>query len=54
MTDYRCPYCLSPLTDADATSDNDALWCADCCQRVEYSDALEAWEKAAQQRKDRR
>lgn len=43
---YRCPYCHLPLTDADATKDGDALWCADCAQRVEYYDAIEAYEES--------
>ena len=46
MTDYRCPYCLLPLTDADVTRDGDALYCADCGLRVEYFDALTAYEES--------
>lgn len=46
MTDYRCPYCHSPLTDADATRDGDALKCADCGERVEYFGALAAYEES--------
>ena len=36
-----CPYCGSELTDADASRDGEALYCADCGQRVEYFDMLE-------------
>lgn len=44
--DYRCPYCFSPLVDADVTRDGDALRCPDCAQRVEYFDAMEAYEES--------
>ncbi len=44
---YRCPYCHLPLTDADVTKDGDALWCADCTQRVEYFDAMGAYESVS-------
>jgi len=42
MSEYRCPYCGSPLTDADATCDGEALCCADCGERVEFFDVMEA------------
>lgn len=42
MTIYTCPYCHAPLTDADVTRDGEALRCAECGERVEYFDALEA------------
>lgn len=43
---YRCPYCRQPLTDADVTRDDEALHCADCGNRVEYFDAIEAYEES--------
>ena len=42
MGEYRCPYCGLELTDADATRDNEALYCAECGEQVEFFDALEA------------
>lgn len=40
MSEYRCPYCGLPLTDADIASDGEALYCADCALQVEFFDAL--------------
>ena len=44
MSEYCCPYCGSELTDADTSRDGEALYCADCGNRVEFFDALEAAE----------
>ena len=41
MSEYRCPYCGSPLTDADATRDGEALYCAECGTRVEFVDVAD-------------
>jgi len=41
MSEYRCLYCGSKLTDADATPDGEALYCAECGEQVEFFDALE-------------
>ncbi len=43
---YRCPYCHSPLADYDTARDGEALWCADCSNRVEYVDAMAAYEES--------
>ena len=40
MSEYHCPYCGARLTDADATGDGEALYCAECDERVEIFDAL--------------
>lgn len=40
VTEYRCPYCGSPLTDDDTTRDREALYCAECGERVEFADIL--------------
>lgn len=39
----RCPYCGSTLYDEDITRDGEALRCADCGNRVEFTDA---WDEA--------
>ena len=42
MDEYRCPYCGEVLANADdITGDGEALYCANCGQRVEFVDALE-------------
>ena len=46
LLDLRCPYCHSPLTEADVAGDDGALRCPDCGEWVEYSEAVDAWQKS--------